>query len=124
MAWYCVLNVLYLYRYSYPGAEVEDETRQLQLAKETANQKRPHNEVLGEWYLDFSLRFSLRYMTLGKQFKIVRWCQIRRIWRVINQFKAIVMLSSYCNIQTCVQEHCPGETGLPLSVFQAVMKCL
>ena len=21
--------------------------------------------------------------------------------------------------QTCVQEHCPGETGLPLSVFQA-----
>ena len=24
--------------------------------------------------------------------------------------------------QTCVQEHCPGETGLPLSVFQAVHK--
>ena len=22
--------------------------------------------------------------------------------------------------QTCVQEHCPGETGLPSSVFQAV----
>ena len=24
--------------------------------------------------------------------------------------------------QSCVQEHCPGETGLPLSVFQAVSK--
>ena len=22
--------------------------------------------------------------------------------------------------QTCVQEHCPGETGLPLSILQAV----
>ena len=22
--------------------------------------------------------------------------------------------------QTCIQEHCPGETGLPSSVFQAV----
>ena len=27
--------------------------------------------------------------------------------------------------QTCVQEHCPGETGLPSSVFQAVwLDCL
>ena len=25
-----------------------------------------------------------------------RWCQIRRIWRVINQFKATVMNSSHC----------------------------
>ena len=25
-----------------------------------------------------------------------RWCQIRRIWRVINQFKATVMHSSHC----------------------------
>ena len=25
---------------------------------------------------------------------------------------------------TCVQEHCPGETGLPWSVFQAVLKYL
>ena len=24
--------------------------------------------------------------------------------------------------RTCVQEHCPGETGLPSSVFQAVYK--
>ena len=26
-----------------------------------------------------------------------RWCQLRRIWRVINQFKATVMHSSHCN---------------------------
>ena len=26
--------------------------------------------------------------------------------------------------QTCVQEHCPAETGLPSSVFQAILKCL
>ena len=25
---------------------------------------------------------------------------------------------------TCVQENCPGDTGLPASVFQAVLKCL
>ena len=29
--------------------------------------------------------------------KIVRWCQMRIIWRVINQFKATVMHSSHCN---------------------------
>ena len=29
--------------------------------------------------------------------KIVRWCQIRRIWRVNNQFKATVTHSSHCN---------------------------
>ena len=34
--------------------------------------------------------------------KIVRWCQIRRIWRVINQFKATVTHSSHCNhIRVC-----------------------
>ena len=26
--------------------------------------------------------------------------------------------------QTCVQEHCPGETGLPSLVFQTVVKFL
>ena len=54
--------------------------------------------------------------------KIVRWCQIRRTWRVINQFKATVTHSSHCKPQICVQEHCPGETGLPSSVFHAVHK--
>ena len=33
---------------------------------------------------------------LGEQ-EIIRWCQIRKIWRVINQFKATVMHSSHCN---------------------------
>ena len=43
---------------------------------------------------------------------------------MINQFKATVMYSSHCNhghVCTVQSEHCPcGETGLPLSVFQAV----
>ena len=29
--------------------------------------------------------------------KIIRWCQIRRIWRVINQFKASIIHSGHCN---------------------------
>ena len=33
---------------------------------------------------------------VGEQ-KIVRWCQIRRIWKVINEFKATVTHSSHCN---------------------------
>ena len=33
---------------------------------------------------------------VGEQ-KIVRWCQIRRLWRVINQFKATFMHNSHCN---------------------------
>ena len=48
--------------------------------------------------------------------KIVRWCQIRRIQRVINQFKVTVTHSSHLQPQTCV--HCTGETGLPSSVFR------
>ena len=47
--------------------------------------------------------------------------KFRRIWRVINQFKATVMHTSHCNHRLCVQEHCPGEIGLPSSVFQAVL---
>ena len=38
---------------------------------------------------------------------------------MINQFKATVTQQPL-QPQTCVQEHCPGETGLPSSVFQAV----
>ena len=41
---------------------------------------------------------------------------------VINQFKAYSHAQQPLQPQTCVQEHCPGETGLPLSVFQAVQK--
>ena len=36
------------------------------------------------------------YVHVGER-KIIRWCQIRTIWRVINQFKATVMHSSHCN---------------------------
>ena len=36
------------------------------------------------------------FFHVGEQ-EIVRWCQIRWIWRVINQFKATVMQSSHCN---------------------------
>ena len=33
--------------------------------------------------------------------KIVIWCQIRGIWRVINQFKATITHTSHCNQQVC-----------------------
>ena len=36
------------------------------------------------------------FFHVGEQ-KIVRWCQIRGPWRVINQFKATVTPSSHCN---------------------------
>ena len=56
---------------------------------------------------------------VGEQ-KIVRWCQIRRIWSVITQFKATVMQhSNYNHRHNCVQD-CPGEKALALSVFHAV----
>ena len=32
---------------------------------------------------------------------------------MINQFKATVTPHQQLQPQTCVQEHCPGETGLP-----------
>ena len=52
------------------------------------------------------LLLSQVFFYVGEQ-KIVRWCQIRRIWQPLQP-------------QTCVQDHCPGETGLALSVFQAI----
>ena len=36
------------------------------------------------------------FIRVGEQ-KIVRWCQIRRVWRVINQFKDTVTHSSHYN---------------------------
>ena len=47
---------------------------------------------------------------------------IRRIWRVINQFKSHSHTQQPLQPQTCVQEHCPGETGISFSVFQAVFE--
>ena len=43
---------------------------------------------------------------------------------MINQFKAKVTYGSHCNhiFFTCVQEHCPGETGLPSSGYQATLR--
>ena len=43
------------------------------------------------------------------------------IWRVIHHFKATVKDSMPLQPQIYVQEHCPGETGLPSSGFQAVL---
>ena len=54
------------------------------------------------------LLLSQVFFYVGEQ-KIVRWCQIRRIWQPLQP-------------QTCVQDHCPGETGLALSVFQAIFE--
>ena len=39
----------------------------------------------------------LLFFHVGEQ-KLVSWCQIGRIWRVINQIKAAVMQISHCNL--------------------------
>ena len=55
---------------------------------------------------------------VGEQ-KIVRWCQIRRLWRVINQFKATVMHSSHCNHRlvcrsiVLVKQYCLRQFSIP-----------
>ena len=56
-------------------------------------QKNPelYNLIIGPILLCSQVFFHV-----GEQ-KIVKWCHIRRIWRVINQFKATVMHSSHCN---------------------------
>ena len=43
------------------------------------------------------------FFHVGEQ-KIVRWCQIRRIWRVINQFIATITHSSHCNHRLLVKQ--------------------
>ena len=40
--------------------------------------------------------FPAVFFHVGEQ-KLVRWCQIRRIWSVINQFKATVTQTKHCN---------------------------
>ena len=58
----------------------------------------------------------------GGEQEIIRWCQIRKIWRVMIDLP----IQSHCHAQqplqpqSCVQENCPGETGLPSSAFQVV----
>ena len=57
------------------------------------------------------------FFHVREQKYLVRWCQIRT-WRVINQFIPTTMQSSHC----IHRNNCPGETRLPLSVFQAVQR--
>ena len=52
--------------------------------------------------------------------KIVRWCQIRKIWRVINQFKATVMHSSHCNHRLVCMSIVLVKQDSLRQVFQAV----
>ena len=58
------------------------------------------------------------------ELKLVRWCQIRSSWGGDQPVQSHSNAQQPSQAQTCVQEHCPGETGLPSSVFQAVLKCL
>ena len=58
------------------------------------------------------------FFHVGEQ-KTVRWCQIRRIWMVSNQFKDN-HAQQPLQPQTCVKEHRTGETRLLSSVFQAI----
>ena len=50
------------------------------------------------------------FFHVGEQ-KIIRWCQMSHTQQPLQP-------------QTCVQEHCPGETGHPSSVSGFVLKCL
>ena len=56
---------------------------------------------------------------VGEQ-KIVQWCQIRGIWRVINQFKATDTQSWHCNHRCVCRSIVLAKQGLPSSVLQAV----
>ena len=49
--------------------------------------------------------FPAKKIHVGEQ-KIVRWCQIRRIWREINQFKATVRHSSHWLIRILYEKLC------------------
>ena len=58
--------------------------------------KSPQLQIMTSCIIGAILLPSCVFFHIGEQ-KISRWCQIRRIWRVINQFKATVMHSSYFN---------------------------
>ena len=61
----------------------------------------PHTSSIGvaalgfPWYKSFHPDLQKGFH-VGEQ-KIIRWCQLWRIWRVINQCKATVTHSSLCN---------------------------
>ena len=52
------------------------------------------------------------FFHVGEQ-KMVRWCQIRRIMEGDQPVKSHSYAQQPLQSQICVQEHCPGETGLP-----------
>ena len=56
------------------------------------------------------------FFHVGEQ-KIVRWCQIRRVGRGDQPVQSHNHAQQPLQPQTCVQDHCPGETGLPSSAF-------
>ena len=81
--------------------------------------KSPRLQIWLHYRSDTASQTSDFFFHVGKQ-KIVRWCQIRIIWRVINQFKATVMHSSHWNhILVCTNNVLVKQDSLP-SVFQAV----
>ena len=57
-------------------------------------QKGPQLQIWPEHWSDIASQPSDFHVG---EHKIVRWCQIGRMWRVINQFKATVMHNSHCN---------------------------
>ena len=96
----------------------------------------PHTSFIGvaalgfQWYRSSHPKQALNYrydliigpillptqvfFYVGKQ-KIIRWCQ-----PVQSHSHAQQPLQP----QNCVREHCPGETGLSSSAFQAILNCL
>ena len=59
-------------------------------------QKSPQLKIWPHYSSNTASQQSVVFFQVGEQ-KIVRWCQTRRIWKVINQFKAKVTHSSHCN---------------------------
>ena len=69
---------------------------------------------------------SVFFFFLGGDQEIIRWCQIRRIWRRgwSTSSKPCSRAQQPLQPQACVQELCSGETGLPSLVSPALLKCL
>ena len=54
----------------------------------------------------------------------VRWCQIRRMWRMLNQFKATLTYNNHCNLRLVCRALSWLNRTIPSSVFQAVLTWL
>ena len=66
---------------------------------------------------------SLVFFHVGKH-KIVRWCQIRRTQRLINQLKATFMHSSHCNHRLVCRSIVLVIPDFLLQFFRPFTKCL